>query len=239
MSADRGVSSGGRAARTGVVVRVGQIAATFLAIAALLFGGARSLGWAWGWAYLAVYLAGTALTGWLLRRRPDQIAERGRPAEGAPAWDALLGGGWALLQFIALPLVAALDVRLGWTGGVGLAWHLVGAAAFAAGLGLFGWAMAANAWFSTVARIQPDRGQAVCREGPYGWVRHPGYAGAILLSLGSPLMLGSAWAAIPALAASALMAVRTPLEDRLLRAGLPGYAEYARSVPWRLLPRVW
>ena len=110
---------------------------------------------------------------------------------------------------------------------------------FAVGLELFGWAMVVNAYFSTVARIQRDRGQTVCREGPYRFVRHPGYAGAILESLGSPLLLGSAWALLPAVVAIGCMSARTWLEDRMLRAELPGYVEYAGEVRWRLVPLIW
>ena len=99
--------------------------------------------------------------------------------------------------------------------------------------------MVVNAYFSTVARAQPERGQTVCREGPYRIVRHPGYAGAILQSIGSPLLLGSAWALLPALVAAALMAARTAFEDRMLRSVLTGYDDYTREVPRRLVPGVW
>ena len=79
-----------------------------------------------------------------------------------------------------------------------------------------------------------------CRvEGPYRFVRHPGYAGAILESIGSPLLLGSVWALLPAATAVACMAARTLLEDRMLLAELPGYAEYASEVRQRLVPLAW
>jgi len=156
-----------------------------------------------------------------------------------PAWDKALGGLWSLAQFVLLPLVAGLDVRFGWTGPVDVAWHVAGTVVFASGLAMFGWAMIANAYFSTVARVQPERGQTVCQDGPYRFVRHPGYAGAVLQSLGSPFPLGSVWALIPALAAGALMVARTWFEDRMLLSGLPGHHEYARHVPHRLVPGIW
>ena len=104
---------------------------------------------------------------------------------------------------------------------------------------MFGWAMTTNAFFSTAVRIQSDRGHTVCRSGPYRFVRHPGYVGAILMSLGTPLLLGSAWALIPAAAAMVLMVLRTHLEDDTLRAELPGYEDYAHDVRYRLVPRLW
>ncbi len=222
----------------GIAARVVQIGVVFIVIGVVLFGAAGRLDWFWGWVYLGMYLASTLVNGWFLRSAPELVAERGQPG-AMPGWDKALGGLWSLAQFVLLPLVAGLDVRFAWTGPVGVAWHLAGALVFAAGLALFGWAMIANAYFSTVARVQPERGQTVCLDGPYRHVRHPGYAGAILQSIGSPLLLGSAWALLPALAAAALMAARTRFEDRMLLAELPGYTEYARHVRRRLAPGVW
>ena len=223
----------------GIVARVAQIGVMFLVIGIILFGAAGRLDWIWGWVYLGLYLASTLVNaGFLLRRDPELVAERGQPGE-MPRWDQVIGGLWSLVQVVILPLVAGLDARFGWTGPVDIAWHLAGALVFAAGLALFGWAMIANAYFSTVARVQPERGQTVCREGPYRLVRHPGYSGAILQSLGTPLLLGSVWALLAAVAAGALMTVRTWFEDRMLMIGLPGYAEYARQVRYRLVPAIW
>jgi protein-S-isoprenylcysteine O-methyltransferase Ste14 len=223
----------------GVAARAAQIGLMFAVLAVILFGAAGRLDWVWGWVYLGIYLTGTLVNAWfLLRRDPELVAERGQPGE-MPTWDKVIGGLWSLAQFLLLPLVAGLDERFGWTGPVGLAWHVAGVIVFTAGLALFGWAMITNAYFSTVARVQPERGQTVCHEGPYRFVRHPGYSGAILQSIGSPLLLGSAWALIPAVAAAALMAARTWFEDRMLMAGLPGYAEYARQVRHRLVPGAW
>jgi protein-S-isoprenylcysteine O-methyltransferase Ste14 len=211
----------------------------FLIIGAVLFGAAGRLDWFWGWLYVAIYFASTLVNAWfLLRASPELVAERGQPGQ-MPTWDKLLGGSWGLAQFVALPLVAGLDERGGWTGPVDLPWHVAGTAVFAAGLALFGWAMIVNAYFSTVARIQRDRGQTVCREGPYRLVRHPGYAGAILQSLGSPFVLGSLWALLPAVSAAVLMAARTWFEDRMLRSELAGYPEYAQDVRYRLAPGLW
>jgi protein-S-isoprenylcysteine O-methyltransferase Ste14 len=99
--------------------------------------------------------------------------------------------------------------------------------------------MAANAHFTTVVRVQADRGHAVCDAGPYRYVRHPGYVGALLHSLAVSLILGSLRALIPGGLAALFMVLRTALEDRTLHAELPGYAEYACHTPYRLLPGVW
>jgi protein-S-isoprenylcysteine O-methyltransferase Ste14 len=123
---------------------------------------------------------------------------------------------------LALPLVAGLDVRFAWTGDLAVAWNIAGAAVLAAGLGLAAWSMLANAYFSTAVRIQSNRGQTVCRSGPYRVVRHPGCVGFI-----------------PGLVAAALIIVRTALEDRFLQAELPGYQDYTRDVRHRLVPGIW
>jgi protein-S-isoprenylcysteine O-methyltransferase Ste14 len=90
--------------------------------------------------------------------------------------------------------------------------------------------MISNVYFSTAVRIQSDRGHAVCRSGPYRFVRHPGYVGFVLQSLGTPILLGSFWALIPGFAAAALMITRTALEDRMLQAELPGYRGFVQEV---------
>ena len=151
----------------------------------------------------------------------------------------MVGGLWALASYFALPLVAGLDVRFGWTQELRVGWHVAGAAVLAAGLGLGGWAMIANAYFSTAVRIQSERGHTVCRSGPYRFVRHPGYVGFILQSLGTPVLLGSLWALIPGITAAALMVIRTSLEDRTLQAELPGYPDYVQEVRYRLVPGIW
>jgi protein-S-isoprenylcysteine O-methyltransferase Ste14 len=99
--------------------------------------------------------------------------------------------------------------------------------------------MLANRFFSAVVRIQTDRGHVVVSDGPYRVMRHPGYAGGMLSYLASPLLLSSLWMFIPAVLTVAAMVARTALEDRTLRAELPGYADYARRVRYRLLPGLW
>ena len=99
--------------------------------------------------------------------------------------------------------------------------------------------MRANAFFSTVSRIQNERGHRVATGGPYRVVRHPGYVGAAAFALGAPAVLGS-WIAVPiGTLVAILVVVRTSLEDRMLRSELTGYAPYAQRVRWRLLPGVW
>jgi protein-S-isoprenylcysteine O-methyltransferase Ste14 len=225
--------------RGGVRARAAQIVVLLLVEATILFGAAGRLDWVWAWVFLGIYLASVLINAaFLMRTNPETVAERGRPGEFR-RWDRVVSGLWALAQFAVIPLVAGLDARFAWTGPIDTAWHLAGAAVFAAGLAIFGWAMVTNAYFSTAARIQTERGQTVCRNGPYRVVRHPGYAGTMLQSVGIAVLFGSCWALVPAITAILLIVVRTRFEDRMLQDELPGYPEFARVVHHRLVPGIW
>jgi protein-S-isoprenylcysteine O-methyltransferase Ste14 len=101
------------------------------------------------------------------------------------------------------------------------------------------WAMWTNRFFSSHVRIQTDRGHYVVTDGPYRFVRHPGYAGAIVWVPATALLLGSLYALIPAAITIVLIIIRTYLEDVTLQKELPGYADYARKTRFRLVPRIW
>lgn len=225
--------------REGILKRGATVLIFLLVIAAILFLSAGRLDWLWAWVYLGICVISLSINAVImLRTSPETIAERGQPQE-TKDWDKLVSGLWALAIYIALPLVAGLDVRFGWTGGLSLAWHVAGAVLLALGLALTSWAMVANAYFSTAVRIQTERGHTVCSSGPYRFVRHPGYVGFITQSVGTPFLLGSLWALIPGLLAAFLMIIRTSLEDRTLQAELPGYPDYVKKVPYRLVPGLW
>jgi protein-S-isoprenylcysteine O-methyltransferase Ste14 len=223
----------------GILARLAQIVFVLLLQAAVLFLSAGSIHWMWAWVFLGVSVLSIAANSvFLLRVDPEMVAERGRPKE-MRNWDRLVSGFWSLAQYLLLPGVAGLDIRHGWTGEMSAGWHIAGTVMYASGLALFSWAMLANTFFSTAARIQTDRGQTVCRTGPYQCIRHPGYLGAIIQSIGTALLLGSAWALMPGVTAAALITVRTSLEDRMLRTELTGYNEYMEQVRYRLFPRIW
>jgi len=203
--------------------------------AAALFGSAGTFAIAGFWVFLAILAAATVAS--LAFLSPDLIRERMRPGGKRPPLGLRLLGLLPLAQLI----VAGLDRgRLHFSDAVPVWLQAVGLAAVAAAYALFLWAMAVNPFFSSVARIQDDRGQNLITDGPYRFVRHPGYSAGILLIVFSGLALGS-W-----LAAALVIAVGMPLilrraaiEDRMLRAGLPGYADYGTRVRWWVFPGIW
>lgn len=208
--------------------------------ASVLFGAAGRVDWPMAWIYIGFsVVSSVAMVVYLARKDPALLAERFRGFEGTQSWDKLLAPLAALVAPMALLAVAGLDQRFGWSPRLGPAVPVVAFAVLVAGYGLVLWAMACNTFFAATVRIQSERGQTVVSSGPYGVVRHPGYAGAIVADLALALVLGSLWALVPAAAAVALLVVRTCLEDRLLRAELEGYRDYAAAVPYRLVPGVW
>ncbi len=108
-----------------------------------------------------------------------------------------------------------------------------------AGYALGSYALLENRYFSGMVRIQTDRGHQVVSSGPYRWVRHPGYVGALLAYLATAVALDAVWAFIPAALVTVALVIRTALEDRTLQEQLSGYREYAGLVRYRLLPGVW
>lgn len=207
--------------------------------AALIFVPAGRIDWIAGWVCLAVMTIGfSAVTAHVAVRTPSLIRRRVKPGAGTPIWDLVLVPFFQL-AFVAVLVVGALDAgRHHWT--TLPAWlQGAGLIAMIAAMFLMGWAMGSNPHFEATVRIQRDQGHRVIDSGPYRIVRHPGYASALLLLLGMALVLGSAWALVPALLGAVGLVVRTALEDRFLSERLDGYQDYRRRTPFRLIPGVW
>lgn len=222
--------------RNNVLRRVRQVLAVYVLIAVLLFLPAGSLKWPHAWLYMGVYLLLMLVDAFVLPL--DVMSERGKRKENVERWDISVT---ALLQAFTLGmyLLAGLDFRWHWSPELSAGLHWASVAVFVLGSALETWAMTANRFFSTSVRIQFDRGHTVCSNGPYRYVRHPGYVGMIAVFLATPTFLGSLWAVVPACITAVLFLVRTRMEDRTLLQKLPGYREYADRVRYRLLPGVW
>jgi len=225
-----------------IVSWIVQAALGFVGYSAILFLSAGRLDWVWGWVFLgllAAILISHVLI--LVPINPKLLAERSKGIcqEDAKGWDKWIAMFAAGMGTGVSWIVASLDVRFEWSASVPLALHIGGLVGSILGWALFMWAMGANAFFSEAVRIQEERGHTVVTHGPYRYVRHPGYVGAILALLAMPLLLGSLWALIPAGLAAIGYVVRTALEDRTLQEELDGYEEYAQQTRYRLLPGIW
>lgn len=199
--------------------------------------------WDWwaAWIYAIVAILGFVISRLLAaQRHPDLLAERARflQHQDAKSWDKklapLVGLGGGLI-----PLVAGLEALFGWSIIFSFPVKILALFFILAGYALGSYALIANRYFSGMVRIQTDRDHQVVSTGPYRWLRHPGYAGALLTYLATPFLLDSLWAFLPAIFITIVLVIRTNLEDKTLQAELAGYQEYAGRVRYRLLPGVW
>lgn len=170
---------------------------------------------------------------------PFLLVERSQLQEGTKRWDIALASFVAIWGPLSIWLIAGLDIRFEWSQGMALVLQIVALVFFVLG-GLFGtWSMASNQYFSATVRIQRDRNHKVVTQGPYQYIRHPGYVGGIISMLMTPLALGSWGALIPGILVACGYIVRTHLEDKVLCIELEGYRDYAKKVRYRLVPGIW
>jgi protein-S-isoprenylcysteine O-methyltransferase Ste14 len=217
-----------------------SLAITMGVMAVLLFLPAGTFSWALGWWFLAVFTALTLIAiVWLWRVNPEIFAARNRLArEGSKGWDIVVASLTMVAIAAILPVAALDNARFGWAPAPGWAIAL-GYVLLVASYAWTGWAQAVNRHFEPTVRIQTERGHRVIDTGPYAVMRHPGYIGAVVLSVGIALALGSLWALVPAAAVALLLAGRTLAEEATLKAELAGYSDYTTRVRYRWVPGVW
>jgi protein-S-isoprenylcysteine O-methyltransferase Ste14 len=214
---------------------------TYLLVPLVLLISGWDLGWWQGWLYSALIVeAGIGPRIWAEKRHPGLLAERFKSvkAQDVKSWDKVLAPLMAVSMTFPLVIVAGLDHHFGWSTVFPTWLNILGFILIVLGYTFAGWALAENRFFSTMVRIQTDRGHVVCDSGPYRIVRHPGYAGNILALPGIVLALGSVWTIIPVIVALIIAVIRTALEDKTLQEELPGYRDYVRRVRYRLIPGV-
>jgi len=207
----------------------------------LLFGATSKWRWAQAWAFLGIFAVGSiGFSAWLLRRDPGLLASRLGPLvqRGQPKWDRifllaliLTWCGWLVLM--------ALDAQRWHTSDVPRSLNDVGGALVIAGFLATALVLRENSFAAPVIRVQTERGQRLIDTGPYALVRHPMYAAALPYLVGMPLLLGSWYGLLIVPFIIAAMAPRAVFEERLLERELPGYAEYMKRVPYRIIPGVW
>jgi protein-S-isoprenylcysteine O-methyltransferase Ste14 len=219
-----------------------RLVVVYLLIPLILLICGGDLGWWQAWVYSPLILAaGIGGRLWAEQRHPGLTAERQNieNIQNAKAWDKVLAPLMAVSISYPMVIVAGLDHRYNGSPEFPLWLSVIGFILIAFGYAFAAWAVVENRFFSSVVRIQTERGHVVCDTGPYRFVRHPGYAGNIPPLFGIVLALGSVWSLIPAAVAIIITVIRTVLEDRTLQEELPGYRDYARRVRYRLIPGIY
>lgn len=206
---------------------------------AILFVSAGRIDYWQGWLYATVNILCTVLNSLATKNHEGLAEERSGVKEGTKAWDKRIIG-LSALALVFTYVVAGLDAgRFNWSPQFPLFVHMVGLGLIILGEVLFLLAQRQNRFFSSIMRIQTERGHTVCDSGIYSRIRHPAYLGSIFTALGIPLILGSLWSFIPATVSILLTIARTSLEDRALLKELEGYAAYAEKTRYRLFPFIW
>ncbi len=234
------IASEGEVKRTvKVFLRGMQIVFAFAFVLAVLFVPAGTLAWPEAWLLVSLYslsVAGVAL--WMRRKDEGLLRERTDRKREGKTWDKILLSVYSVFLLCMLVTCGLDAVRFGWTK-LPPAVEAVGFLLLVpAGVIVF-LAMRENTFLSEVVRIQEDRGHHVIKTGPYAIVRHPMYTGIILFVVAIPLALGSLSGLVFSAAIAIVFVVRTLLEEATLRAELPGYADYANEVRYRLVPGLW
>jgi protein-S-isoprenylcysteine O-methyltransferase Ste14 len=212
---------------------------TTLIFSALLFLSAGKIDYVQGWIFLATTLTTALMNFWTIRHDTELMSERSGVGEGAKSWDKTILG-LSAVTYLANIVVAGLDSgRYLWSPQFHWSIHASGVLLTLVGQAVFLTARKENRFFSSVVRIQTERGHTVCDTGLYALVRHPGYLGMTISLAGLPLITGSLWSILPTVTAIILLFIRTCYEDETLKKELPGYAAYAQRTRYRILPNIW
>jgi protein-S-isoprenylcysteine O-methyltransferase Ste14 len=200
--------------------------------------------WNWweAWAYtLTSFLVVFGSRIFMITKHPDLAFERAQAHEmdDVKSWDRFLMPFTALIGPFISWIVVGLDQRFGWSPDLPDWIQIIALILIQLGSLLGSWAMVVNRFFSSQVRIQTDRGQEVIKEGPYRFVRHPGYAGALISWVAAPVFFSSIWVILPTALVIVASLVRTGLEDRMLQEELPGYKDYTQQTKYRLVPGIW
>ncbi len=205
----------------------------------LFFLGAGTWDIMRGWIYFIIAVLVVLISNIIVAiNNPGLLDQRSKIRKGTKSWDKLWLFSFMLFFLYGMPFIAGYDIgRLG-NQITGMSLYL-GLMSYLVSASLATWAMTVNKFFESSVRIQKDRGHYVITNGPYQFVRHPGYAAMIFWAVGFPLTVGSKLALFVAIGMLIALALRTFFEDRTLHQELEGYANYAKKVKYRLIPFIW
>jgi protein-S-isoprenylcysteine O-methyltransferase Ste14 len=209
-----------------------------LALAALIFLPAGTLHYWQGWTYASLFIVtSAAFTIYLAVYDPELLRRRmqaGPSYENEPAQKIIMM--FAMLGFLLLIILPALDYRFGWSP---VPWFISVMGDMLVALGFFFFYLVVRVNSFAASNIRVEQGQKVVSTGPYAFVRHPMYSGALVLLIGTPLALGSWWALLVPPIFLPILIFRILNEEKVLARDLSGYTEYQQDVPYRLIPFLW
>ena len=209
-----------------------------IGLGVMLFAPAWTIDFWQAWVYLSVFTAASALiTAYLWRFDPKLLERRvnaGPRAEKEKSQKLIQI--LASLAFIGTLVLPSLDRRFGWSR-IPVVLVIASDALVALGFLAVFLVYKANTFTSATIEVAPN--QPVISTGPYAIVRHPMYAGALVLLLATPPALGSSWGLVMLIPMTLVLVLRLVSEERFLRKSLPGYTEYCQKVRYRLAPLIW
>lgn len=203
----------------------------------IIFWLAGRLDYWQGWLYIGLYTLIGAVAFFFIPL--DVIKERMNPKGSIKFEEKLFFAGYVPAT-VSIIIIGALDAgRFGWSPKFPAILYILFAFISVFAYVILIWSILTNLYFSSVVRIQKDRGQKVVETGPYAYIRHPGYTAGIINAVGMSLLLGSLYALIPAGIIILLFIFRIHFEEKLLKKELEGYKEYTKKVKYKLLPKIW
>jgi protein-S-isoprenylcysteine O-methyltransferase Ste14 len=217
---------------------LGGLLRFLIILAVLLFLPVWTLRYWQAWIFLFVFSACALATSLYVMKNDPKLLERrmraGPRAEKERSQQIIQSV--AAAAFIALLLFPPLDHRFGWSA---VPWFMVvaGDVLVAVGFLIIFFVFRENGFASGV--IEVSDGQRVVATGPYALVRHPMYAGALVMLIGVPLALGSRWGSLMVIPIALVIVWRLLDEERFLAKNLSGYSDYRNKVRHRLLPFLW
>jgi protein-S-isoprenylcysteine O-methyltransferase Ste14 len=212
-----------------------RVVVVFVGLGIVLFLPAGTLRFWQAWVYMSVlFIPMLMVMVWLFRNDPAFLERRMRTREkGRRQRNIQLLG---LPFYLGIYLIPGLDKRFGWSS-VPQTVVLIADLLVMAGYGLIVLVFKENRYASRIVEV--EKKQEVITTGPYALVRHPMYAGVLIMYTLSPLALGSYWAVLPALPLILVLVARIKDEEEVLTEKLAGYREYRQRLKYRLIPGLW
>ena len=166
----------------------------------------------------------------------ETLAERGKINTDSPKWDKIILTIYWLLTFFVIYLVAGLEMNKADKPGIIFAMGIILQIPVTI-ISLK--AMMVNTFLESTSRVQFDRSQIVCKEGPYKIIRHPTYLAILIWCISISMIFETKLVLIISIIIAGLIVIRTYLEDKMLKEKLKGYEEYSHEVKYRLIPLIW